>query len=150
MADRYGLIRGSVEMLFYTAILVACVFAAVLIPWFFRLASKAGTTVQRCLFSRDTGPVSHLPASPITKTNKDQSVTLARARADIKSERDNSYLGPRNDYSAPLQAKVHLKSEGWIRREDRMTTGGRTYKVNRRLKVREQNPEYVSKPKSWA
>ncbi len=147
MADRYGLIRGNVEMLFYTTSLVACVLAAVLIPWFYRLASKVGTTVQRSLSPRDTGPVSHLPANPVTK---DQPVILACTGADVKSKRDNSYLGPRNDYSAPLQAKVHLKSEGWIRREDRMTTGGRTYKVNRRLKVREQKPEYVSKPKSWA
>jgi len=69
---------------------------------------------------------------------------------DARSGGDNFYFGPRNDYSAPLHANVQLNSAGWISREDKQTTSGRTYKVNRRVKVREQNPLHVSKPASWS
>jgi hypothetical protein len=142
--------------LFYISIFAACVVSALVFSWLFRLITKVGSQAIRTIRpGSDTGPASHLHVFPDSILDKERVAAISRARAvsstdDSRVGGDNSYFGPRNDYSAPLHANVQLNSAGWINREDRQTTSGRTYKVNRRVKVREQNPEYVSKPASWA
>lgn len=148
--------KGKVLTLFYIAIFVACLGAALIIPWLFRLLSSTGRAVQRSIFPRsDSGPTGHLKANPTRAVNTDSPASVSRkcavrSHADLNPESDNSYFGPRKEYSPPLEAKVQLNSAGWISREDRLTSNGRTYKVNRRIKVREKYPKYISKPASWS
>lgn len=142
--------------LFYTAIFVACLGVALILPWLFRLISSMGRAVHRSIVPRsDNGPTSHLRAHPTRSVNTDSPASVSRkcavrSHAELNTESDNSYFGPRKEYSLPLEAKVQLNSAGWISREDRLTTNGRTYKVNRRIKVREKYPKYISKPASWS
>jgi len=156
MANKYNWIRGKVLTLFYTTIFVACLGTALILPWLFRLISSTGRAVHQSIIPRsDSGPTSHLKAYPTraVKTDSPASVSrncTVRSHADLNAESDNSYFGPRNQYSLPLEAKVQLNSAGWISREDRLTTNGRAYKVNRRIKVREKYPKYISKPASWS
>jgi hypothetical protein len=63
-----------------------------------------------------------------------------------ESGKDNSY----DECAAPLQAKVLYRSADCINREDKSTFRGNSYKVTRSVKAREKNPQYVSKPASWA
>lgn len=141
--------------LFYISIFAACAVSALVFAWLFRLITKVGSKAIRTIRpGSDTGPTSHLHVFPDSIEDKERVASFSRASAvrstdDSCSGGDSSYFGPRNDYSAPLHAKVQLNSAGWISREDRQTTDGRTYKVNRRVKVREQSPKYVSKPASW-
>jgi len=134
----------------------ACVVSAFVFAWLFRLISKVGSKAIRAICpGSDKGPTSHLHVFPDSILDKERVASFARARAVRSTDEshtggDNSYFGPRNDYNAPLQANVQLNSAGWIRREDKHTVSGRTYKVNRRLKVREVSPHYVSKPESWS
>ncbi len=138
-------------MLFYTSIFIACIAAGFVLPWLYRLISRVGSAIFRIIFPRsDNGPTSHLQLSPVPVLNHETKASLAGSNTRQDAGGDNSYFGPRNNYSVPLRAKVNLNSAGWIRREDKETIGGRTYKVNRRLKVREKNPRYVSKPVSWS
>ena len=142
--------------LFYISIFVACAFSALVFAWLFRMITKAGSKAIRVICpGSDKGPTSHLHVFPDSILDKERAASFSGARAVRSTDEshtggDNSYFGPRNDYSAPLRANVQLNSAGWIRREDKQTVNGRTYKVNRRLKVREANLLYVSKPESWS
>lgn len=148
-------------MFFYTVIFLVCLIAAVIIAWLYRLTSSIGTTIRKTKSSRsESGPTGHVDA------NKDVSAawdvksrnargTLAKTHAGrskfgYEIGEDNSYYGPRDKYAAPLHAKVQLQSAGWLHREDKTELHGSVYKVTRRLKVREKNPKYVSKPASWS
>jgi hypothetical protein len=141
--------------LFYISIFAACVVSALVFAWLFRLITNVGSkAIQAIRPGSDTGPASHLHVFPDSIHDKERVAAISMARAvssddDARSGGDNFYFGSRNDYSAPLHANVQLNSAGWINREDKQTTCGRTYKVNRRVKVREQNPQHVSKPASW-
>jgi len=132
------------------------VLSALVFVWIFRLITKVGSKAIRTISpGSDKGPTSHLHVFPDSILDKERVASIFRVRAERSTDEshtggDNSYFGPRNDYSAPLQANVQLNSAGWISREDKQTTKGRTYKVNRRLKVREANPRYMSKPESWS
>ena len=153
-------------MLFYTAIFVSCVLAAIIIPWLYRLISGAGKAVQRTVLpGAEKGPVSHLNTSPVYAGNNgastpwdlvsyNESTALARVRAkrsaaERNTAKNNSYIGPRNEYSAPLHVNVDLPSFGWINREDRPSKDGKTYKVTRRVRTREKNPKHVNRPSNW-
>jgi hypothetical protein len=155
IARKYSWIRGTVLTLFYISIFAACVVSALVFAWLFRLITNVGSKAIRTIRpGSDNGPTSHLHVFPDSILDKERVASISRTRAlrstdDARTGGDSSYFGPRNDYSAPLHAKVQLNSAGWINREDRQTSGGRTYKVNRRVKVREQNPTYVNKPASW-
>ncbi len=156
MADKCIWIRGTVLTLFYISILVGCLAVALALPWFYRMVCRATTTLLRSVLpGTDKGPTRHLQAysRSVIKNNTLASISRAcavRAHTDSQTARDNAYFGPMNEYSVPVQTRVQLNSAGWIRREDRQTVGGRTYKVSRRIRVREQNPKYVSKPASWS
>jgi hypothetical protein len=155
IARKYSWIRGSILTLFYISIFAASVVSALVFTWLFRLITKLGSKAIRTIRpSSDKGPASHLHVFPVSILDKETVASVSRVRAvrpsdNSRSGGDNSYFGPHNDYSTPLHVKVQLNSAGWISREDRQTSGGRTYKVNRRVKVREQNPTYVNKPASW-
>jgi len=142
--------------LFYISIFAACVVSALVFTWLFRLITKVASKAIRTIRpGSDKGPTSHLHVFPDSILDKERVASFSRARAvrstdESHTDGDNSYFGPRNNYSAPLQANVQLNSAGWIRREDKQTVSGRTYKVSRRLKVREVNPHYMSKPESWS
>ena len=163
---RTELNKGKVKMLFYTAIFVVCVIAAISIPWLYRLISSAGKAVQQTIFpGSEKGPTSHLKTTPVYSGNNGASapwdltsynepMVLARvsanqAEVDQAMGENTSYYGPNNVYAAPLRAKVILPSSGWIQREDKRLHDGITYKVTRRVKTREKNPKYVSRPSSW-
>ena len=156
MADKCYWIRGIVLNLFYVSMFAACLVTALVLPWVFRMVCGATTALFRSIFqATDKGPTSHLQAHSwsLIKKNTLASVSRAcavRAHTDSQTARDNAYFGPMKNYSEPLQTKVQLNSAGWIRREDKQTVSGRTYKVNRRIKLREANPKYVSKPASWS
>ncbi len=156
MADKCIWIRGIVLTLFYISIFAGCLVVALALPLLYRMVCRATSALFRSIFpATDKGPTSHLQAhsSSVIKMNSLASVSGAcavRAHADLQTARDNAYFGPMKNYSEPLQTKVQLNSAGWIRREDIQTVSGRTYKVNRRIKLREANPKYVSKPASWS
>ncbi len=153
-------------MLFYTSIFIACIITAVVIPWLYRLVSGAGTVILQTISPRcEKGPTCHLKANSVRL--RSHSLSAYRSlethgapiistrthgkRPEIRQEiaEDASYYGPRNIYSAPSHARVRLPSAGWLRREDSHSEIGGTYKVTRRLKVREKNPKIESKPASW-
>lgn len=153
-------------MFFYTAIFIACVIAAITIPWLYRLISGAGKMVQQTILSgSEKGPVSHLNTNPVYAGNNGASPpwdlvsynepsAQARARAkrsaaESNTGKNNSYIGPRNEYSAPLHANVDLPSFGWIQREDKPLQDGTSYKVTRRVRTREKSPKHVNRPSSW-
>lgn len=142
--------------LFYISIFAGCLVVALSLPWLYRMVCRVTAALLRSIRPRTkTGPTSHLQAHSRSVLKKDSLASVSgaiavRSQFDSQNGDDNSYFGPMNKYSVPLQAKVQLNSAGWIRREDRQTVSGRTYKVNRRLKVRVQNPVYVSKPASWS
>ena len=153
-------------MFFYIAIFIACVIAAIIIPWLFRLISGAGKAVQRSVLpGAEKGPVSHLNISPVYAGNNgastpwdlvsyNESTALARVRAkrlaaERNTAKNNSYIGPRNEYSAPLHTDVNLPVTGWINREDKPSKDGTSYKVTRRVRTREKNPKHVNRPTSW-
>jgi hypothetical protein len=163
MANKHGWIKGKVLILFYSSIFVACIAAAIAVPWLYRRLSDAGTSVQRSMRKRKrlkTGPTSHLGMSRTLSVDQKSSETwemvsqnilpgVQVSRAVVEHGNDNSYFGSRNEYSAPLKPKVRLNSAGWLSRKDERKFGGNTYKVQRRLKVRESNPKHVSKPTGW-
>ena len=134
-------------MLFYTTIFVACLIAAIVIPWLYRSISSAGKAVHRTILpSSERGPTSHLGTSPVR--NGSASFDLknhhapgalaveyaARPKAEQKFAGDNSYYGPRNNYSELTPVKSRMPSAGWIHREDKPTLKGDTYRVTRRAK----------------
>ena len=145
-------------MLFYTAIFVACLIAAIVIPWLYRLISGAGKAVHRTILpSSERGPTSHLATSPVRngstpfdlKNHRAPGMLAmeyaARPKAEQKLAGDNSYYGPHNNYSALKQTKSRMPSDGWIHREDRPTLKGDTYRVTRRAK----KFTGILKPTSW-
>ena len=153
-------------MLIYTAIFIACIIAAVAIPWLYRLVSGAGTVIlQTIIPGSENGPTSHLKVNSVHSHSHSQSACWSHEtqgtpmisaglhvkRLELRQEiaEDASYYGPRNKHSAPSHPRVQLPGVGWLRREDSISTAGRTYKVTRRLKVREINPKILSKPASW-
>ena len=149
-------------MLIYTAIFVACVIAAIFIPWLYRLISSAGKAVHRTILPRsDHGPTSHVGTSPVSHGSTPWDLKnhhapgmlameyAARPKAEQKFAGDNSYYGPRNNYSALKHTRSRMPSAGWIHREDKTALIGNTYTVTRRLKTREKNHRIVSKPLSW-
>jgi hypothetical protein len=142
-------------MLFYTTIFLACVIAAIIIPWLYRLISDAGKAVHRTILPHsEHGPTSHLRTSLVRHGSTPWDLKNHRApgmfaKAEQKIASDDSYYGPRNQYSASTQAKVFMPNAGWIHREDKTAFIGNTYKVTRRLKTREKFPKIVSKPESW-
>lgn len=163
---RTGLNKGKVRMLFYTAIFIVCLIAAIIIPWLYRLISGAGKVVQQTVLPRaKNGPTNHVETNQVSLSNTDTSSpwdlvshhaprALARVRArQAEAEHaigeSNSYYGPRNVYSAPLCTETDMPSAGWIQREDRPTPNGASYKVTRRVRTREQNPKAVRKPSNW-
>jgi len=153
-------------MFLYTTIFIVCLVAAVTIPWLYRLISGAGKVVQQAILpGAEKGPTSHLQANPVYASSNGASVpwdlisynepkALARIHAD-RSEaeetmgQNKSYFGPCDVYSAPLRTKVNLPNAGWIQREDKPSLKGTTYKVSRRVKTREKNPQHVGRPSSW-
>jgi len=142
-------------MLIYTTIFVACVVAAIIIPWLYRLISGAGKAVHRTILPRsEHGPTSHLKTSLARHGStpwdlKNHYAPGMLAKVEQKIAMDNSYYGPRNQYSTSTQAKVFMPNAGWINREDKTALNCNSYKVTRRLKIREKFPNIVSKPTSW-
>jgi hypothetical protein len=154
-------------MFIYSVILIASLTATVAIALLYRILSGAGSAVQRSVLSRSkNGPTSHLDNQSVRTVNNDappvswvrvQDVPWMLARAhtgkpgvEHESGKDNSYIGPRDKYAAPLQAKLRNQSADCINREDKSEFWGKSYKVTRRVKAREKNSQYVSKPASWA
>jgi len=145
-------------MLFYTTIFVACVIAAIVIPWLYRLISGAGKAVHQTILPRsEQGPTSHLETSPVhngstpwdLKTHRATGMLAmeyaARPKAEQKFAGDNSYYGPRNNYSALKPVKSRMPSADWIHREDKPALKGDIYKVTRRAK----KFTGILKPLSW-
>jgi len=145
-------------MLFYTTIFVACLLAAIIIPWLYRLISSAGKVVQRTILpGSEHGPTSHLETIPVRNGSTQFDLKnhhapgmlaveyAARPKAEQKFAGDNSYYGPRNNYSSLTPVKSRMPSAGWIHREDKPTPKGDTYRVTRRAK----KFTGVLKPTSW-
>ena len=145
-------------MLFYTTIFVACVIAAIVIPWLYRLISGAGKAVHQTILPRsERGPTNHLETSPVRNGStpwdlKNHHATgnlameyAARPKAEQKFAGDNSYYGPRNNYSALKPVKSRMPSADWIHREDKPALKGDIYKVTRRAK----KFTGILKPLSW-
>ena len=145
-------------MLFYTTIFVACVIAAIVIPWLYRLISGAGKAVHQTILPRsEHGPTSHLETSPVHNGSTPWDLRnhhapgmlameyAARPKAEQKFAGDNSYYGPRNNYSALKPVKSRMPNAGWIHREDKPTLKGDTYRVTRRAK----KFTGILKPLSW-
>ena len=150
--------KGKVRMLFYTTIFVACLIAAIVIPWLYRSISSAGKAVQRTILpSSEHGPTSHLETIPVRNGSTQFDLKnhhapgmlaveyAARPKAEQKFAGDNSYYGPRNNYSSLTPVKSRMPSAGWIHREDKPTPKGDTYRVTRRAK----KFTGVLKPTSW-
>jgi len=150
--------KGKVRMLFYTTIFVACLLAAIIIPWLYRLISSAGKVVQRTILpGSEHGPTSHLETIPVRNGSTQFDLKnhhapgmlaveyAARPKAEQKFAGDNSYYGPRNNYSSLTPVKSRMPSAGWIHREDKPTPKGDTYRVTRRAK----KFTGVLKPTSW-
>ena len=145
-------------MLIYTTIFVACVIAAILIPWLYRLISGAGNAVHQTILPRsEHGPNSHLETHPVRNGSSPWDLKkhhalgmlameyAARPKAEQKFAGDNSYYGPRNNYSALKPVKSRMPSAGWIHREDKQMLKGDTYRVTRRAK----KFTGILKPLSW-
>jgi hypothetical protein len=146
-------------MLFYTTIFVTCLIAAIVIPWLYRLISGAGKAVHRTILpSSEHGPTRHLATSPVGNGSTPFDLKnyhaprvlameyAARPKAEQKLAGDNSYYGPRNNYSALKLVKSRMPSADWIHREDRPTfKGDDTYRVSRRAK----KFTGILKPTSW-
>jgi len=145
-------------MLFYTTIFVACVLAAIIIPWLYRLISSAGKVVQRTILpGSEHGPTSHLETIPVRNGSTQFDLKnhhapgmlaveyAARPKAEQKFAGDNSYYGPRNNYSSLTPVKSRMPSADWIHREDKPTPKGDTYRVTRRAK----KFTGILKPTSW-
>jgi len=145
-------------MLIYTTIFVACVIAAILIPWLYRLISGAGKAVHQTILPRsEHSPTSHLETHSVRNGSTPWDLKkhhapgmfameyAARPKAEQKFAGDNSYYGPRNNYSSLTPVKSRMPSAGWIHREDKPTLNGDTYKVTRRAK----KFTGVLKPLSW-
>ncbi len=145
-------------MLFYTTIFVACLIAAIIIPWLYRLFSGAGKAVHRLILPRsEHDPTSHLKAGSVREgltpwDIKDHRAPgmlameyAARPKAEQRLAGDDSYYGPRNSYSALKPVKSRMPNAGWINREDKPTPKGNTYKVTRR----EKKFTGILKPSSW-
>ena len=61
MADKHGWIKGKVLILFYSSTFIACIAAAIVVPWLYRSVSNASASVQRLMNKRvRTGPTGHL------------------------------------------------------------------------------------------
>ena len=150
-------------MLFYTTIFVACLVAAIIIPWLYRLIAGAGKAVHRSMLPRsEHGPTSHLGTSPARhgstawdlKNNHIPGMLLAREFAGQSKVRqkigeDSSYYGPLNTYSAPKYNKARMPKADWIQREDKTALIGNTYKVTRRLNTKMKMPKLLRKRSIW-
>jgi hypothetical protein len=126
-------------MLFYTAILVVCLIAAVILPLLYRLISSVVGAFLKTGHQRSKNlPASHLSNQTAAAVMKDpwvpQVVRLAASPTEARQETvgDKSYYGRRNVYAQPLQANVRLKSAGWLNREDCRTEDYSSYKIKRR------------------
>ena len=133
-------------MLFYTAILIACLIAAIILPLLYRLISSAVGAVLKTGQQRSKNlPTSHLCNQTAAVVKKDpwgpQVVRLAANRTEARQETvgDKSCYGRPNVYAQPLQANERLKSDGWLNREDHRSS----YKVKRRT---QEELNLISKP----
>ncbi len=153
-------------MLFYTTVLIGCVIAAVVIPWVHRTISNVGSTIHKTIAPQsDKDPTSHLQTNPLAPATQSmpthwdlqshdaRGMMIKNYNGHSKDQHQpskvNSYFCPNGEYSLPLHVRVELTSAGWIKREDRLEKGGRTYKVTRLVRARELHPRYVDKPLSW-
>ena len=150
-------------MLFYTTIFVACLAAAIIIPWLYRLIAGAGKAVHRSILPGSVhGPTSHLDSSPARnrsnawdlKNNHIPGMVLARSFAGQSKVRhkigeDSSHYGPLNTYSAPKYNKALMPKADWIQREDKTALIGSTYKVTRRVNTKMKMPKLLRKRSIW-
>jgi hypothetical protein len=150
-------------MLFYTTIFVACVIAAIIIPWLYRLISGAGKAVHRTILPRsEHGPTSHLKTSTVRngshpfdlKNHHAPGMLLAReyagrSKVGQKIGENTSYYGPHNNYSAPSYNKARMPKADWIHREDKTALIGSTYKVTRRVNTKMKMPKILRKQSIW-
>lgn len=139
-------------MLFYTTILVACLIAAIVLPLLYRLISSAvGAFLNADNQRPDNLPTRHLSNQTAAAVKKNPwappVVGPAAKPAEARQETvgDKSHSGQRNEHAQPMQANEHLKSAGWLYREDCQTGGNSSYKIKRR---RQEELDIISKPKN--
>jgi hypothetical protein len=139
-------------MLFYIAILLACFVAALLIPWLFRLLSVKRNVVEQTARPRSKiQSTSHLSTYAKSVIKKDPwapelaLVGASRAQARNEMGEGRSYYDPCKEYSVPHQAKMLLKRAERVSRGERRVVESATYRVNREIRVSQNNTKSANK-----
>ncbi len=132
-------------MLFYTTILVACLIAAVIFPWLYRvISSVVGVFFKTGRRRSNNLPTSHLSNQTAGVIKKDARDPYAVRQATNSTKAKQETVGDKNHSG---QRKVHLKSTDWLNREDCRTENHSSYKIKRRS---QGELDKIRKPKNWS
>ena len=138
-------------MLFYTALFIACLIIAVIVPVLYHLFTDAGSAFCESINPdshkwsnsfrkkepKDTGK-NEMPVPAGLVNNEVRGILAFSGIDQLKVSHqfggDNSYSGPGRVYAAPPQLITQTQSPRIIRK-DRITDYGSSYKVTRKVTV---------------
>ena len=145
---------GKVSMLFYTSLMIASLFAALVLLWAFHLIRNASQAVLKSMTPDSIkGPTGHLgtvgkskrksgPIAPWGWKNHNTPQNMAKTHAAKPLMRDNPYAVKKTDSS-------HLPQAGWVHREDKSELGGNSYKVSRKVNDMAAGFKTADRPWGW-
>jgi len=146
-------------MFSYTAIFVACIVAAVIIPWAYRLLTTTSNKLRQQVIPKpDRGPTGHLKLQP-SNTSRQRAVAQWQLRKrDLMVDAHNSkpktthndsgdklYYGPINNFNASLSANSQPARGQWVERRYIATAAGTSYKMNARARKVDRFPKIFRK-----
>ena len=146
-------------MFSYTAIFVACIVAAVIIPWVYRLLTSSGSKLrQQVLPKPDRGPTGHLKLQPSNTSRQRVVAQWQLSRRELLADAHDSkpktthndshnkmYYGPTNNFNASSSASSQPERGQWVERRYIATSTGNSYSMKARAKKEDRFPKIFRK-----
>jgi hypothetical protein len=141
-------------MFFYTSLIIASLFAALVLLWTFNAIRNASQAVFKSMTPDNIkGPTGHLgtagkrkrksgPKAPWGWKSHNTPQNMAKTHAAKPLMRDNPYAVKKTDSSRLPQA-------GWVHREDKSELGGNSYKVSRKVSDTAAGFKDADRPWGW-
>jgi hypothetical protein len=134
--------KGRITMLFYLTMFIVSLILAIVILWFYRVSADTSKAIYTTIIpSRaDESPSDHLNDTVAHKTRTDAESPLGM----------KSHQTPRNLARTHRAKSIEQTSRGWPYREDMMRTGGKVYKLTRKVSPpKKTNLKAIRKPWGW-
>jgi len=162
-------------MLFYTALLIASLVAALVILWVYRtIQYNAGSVYKTVIPDSELAHINHSKsktapaasggsASPWGWNGHETPANAAKTHAALPTEKPQwDWSGNRNEisethphhgshdsYAVPNRDKTLKAGAGWPHREEKQEFAGKAYKVTRKAPKRTSGTAAASKPWGW-